>query len=61
MLEELAADCAGKLESRGVQLAVQVGENAPAVRGDKERLRLVMEHLLNNAAQAIETGGGGWF
>ncbi len=54
MLEELAADCAGKLESRGVQLAVQVGEDAPAVRGDKERLRLVMEHLLNNAAQAIE-------
>ena len=54
MLEELAADCAGKLESRGVQLAVQVGEDAPAVRGDKERLRLVMEHLLNNAAQASE-------
>ena len=55
LLEELAADCAGKLESRGVQLAVQVGEDSPAVRGDKERLRLVMEHLLNNASQAIET------
>jgi signal transduction histidine kinase len=55
LLEELVADCSGKLEGRGVQLAVQVGEDAPAVRGDKERLRLVMEHLLNNAAQAIGT------
>jgi signal transduction histidine kinase len=54
MLEELAADCAGKLESRGVQLAVQVGEDVPVVRGDRARLRMVMEHLLNNAAQAIE-------
>jgi signal transduction histidine kinase len=55
LLEEVAAYCAGKLEGRGVQLAVQVGEDAPAVRGDRERLRLVMEHLLNNAAQAIGT------
>ena len=33
MLEELAADCAGKLESRGVQLAVQVSEDAPGGSG----------------------------
>ncbi len=32
---------------------VQVGEDVPAVRGNRERLRQVMEHLLNNAAQAI--------
>ncbi|MEO6983704.1 MAG: HAMP domain-containing sensor histidine kinase [Edaphobacter sp.] len=53
VLRELAATCAAKLEERGVQLVVQVGEDLPVVRGNRERLRQVMEHLLNNAAQAV--------
>ena len=53
VVEELAAACRETLESRGVRLVVQVGEDVPAVRGNKEKLRQVMEHLLNNAAQAI--------
>jgi signal transduction histidine kinase len=59
LLEELAASCATKLEGRGVKLLMQVAEDAPEVRGDKERLRQVMEHLLNNAVQATPAGGSG--
>ena len=53
LVEELAAACQRMLENRGVRLVVEVGEDVPAVRGNKEKLRQVMEHLLNNAAQAI--------
>jgi signal transduction histidine kinase len=53
LLRELALACEKKLKERGVQLVMQVGEDVPAVRGNGDRLRQVMEHLLNNAAQAI--------
>ncbi len=53
LVEDLAAACRETLESRGVRLVVQVGEDVPAVRGNRGKLRQVMEHLLNNAAQAI--------
>ncbi|HWW22650.1 MAG TPA: HAMP domain-containing sensor histidine kinase [Edaphobacter sp.] len=55
LLRELALACEKKLKDRGVRLVVQVGEDVPAVRGNGDRLRQVMEHLLNNAAQAIAT------
>ena len=60
LMRELAAACAGKLESRGVRLVVQAGEEVAAVRGNRDRLRQMMEHLLNNAAQALAAGGEGW-
>ena len=53
LLRELARACEKKLEERGVRLVMQVGEDVPKVRGNGDRLRQVMEHLLNNAAQAI--------
>jgi signal transduction histidine kinase len=59
LARELAAACAEKLESRGVRLVVQATEEAVSVRGNKERLRLMMEHLLNNAAQALAVGDAG--
>lgn len=55
LVHELATDCAAKLASRGVRLIVQAGDGVPPVRGNRDRLRQVMEHLLNNAAQAIAT------
>ena len=58
LVQELARACEEKLVDRGVQLAVQAGENIPSVRGNRDRLREVMEHLLNNAAQAIASAGG---
>ncbi len=33
---------------------VQVGDEVPVVRGNRDRLRQMLEHLLNNAAQAIQ-------
>lgn len=56
LLAELARDCAATLGERGVRLVVETGEGIPAVRGNRDRLRQVLEHLLNNAAQAIAAG-----
>lgn len=55
LLRELAAECEDKLESRGVLLVVDAEDDVPAVRGDGDALRQVLEHLLNNSAQAIES------
>jgi len=56
LLAELAGDCLEKLSERGVRLVVEAGEDMPAVWGNRDRLRQVLEHLLNNAAQAIAAG-----
>jgi signal transduction histidine kinase len=53
LVRELAAECEGKLEARGVLLVVEAEDDLPVVRGNGDSLRLVLEHLLNNAAQAI--------
>jgi signal transduction histidine kinase len=56
LVRELARACAERLESRGVRLVIQATDEAVSVRGNRERLRLMMEHLLNNAAQALAAG-----
>jgi signal transduction histidine kinase len=53
LLQELADVCREKLVDRGVRLVVLTGEEASVVWGTKDRLRQVLEHLLNNAAQAV--------
>lgn len=53
LLDELAGACSKKLELRGIRLVVETADRVPIVRGNKERLRQVLEHLLNNAAQAV--------
>ena len=53
LVQELADGCAEKLVGRGVRLLVQAGEEPAVVRGNRGRLRQMMEHLLNNAAQAL--------
>jgi signal transduction histidine kinase len=57
ILTGLAEACGGKLRERGVGLALTVvaPERKAPVRGSRDRLRQVFEHLLNNAAQAIAT------
>ena len=58
LLGELAAACEGKLLERGVKLEVlSDGRGVPPVRGNRDRLRQMMEHLLNNSAQAIAGAG----
>ena len=56
LVQELAAECEEKLESRDIELTVEM-EEVPAVPGNGDRLRQVLEHLLNNAAQAIASIG----
>ena len=53
MLRELETACAVRLAERGVRLEIVGADRVPAVRGEKARVREVMEHLLNNSAQAI--------
>jgi signal transduction histidine kinase len=53
LMRELAAACAEKLESRGVRLVVETGDEVAGVRGSRDQLRQMMEHLLNNAAQSL--------
>ncbi len=53
IVQELAAKCQAKLAERGVRLEVEAPEGMPTVRGSRDRLRQVLEHLFNNAAQAI--------
>jgi len=56
LVREMATACGGRLESRGVRLVVQAGDEAIAVKGNQKRLRQMLEHLLNNAAQALADG-----
>ncbi|MCU1252455.1 MAG: hypothetical protein JWQ49_5484 [Edaphobacter sp.] len=58
LMRELAGACAEELESRGVRLDVEAGLEVAVVRGNRDRLRQMMEHLLNNAAQSL-TGVAG--
>ncbi|NYF50490.1 sensor histidine kinase [Tunturiibacter gelidoferens] len=53
LVRELAAACGEKLESRGIRLVVQADGEVPEVRGNRHRLRQLLEHLLNNASQAL--------
>ena len=54
LVREVAAACNARLEQRGIKLLVAAPDRIPLVRGDAQRLRLVLEHLLDNAAQAVE-------
>jgi signal transduction histidine kinase len=53
LVRELAAACADTLEKRGVRLVVEAEVEVATVRGNRHRLRQLLEHLLNNAAQAL--------
>jgi signal transduction histidine kinase len=53
LVRELAAACGEKLEGRGIRLVVQADGEVPEVRGNRHKLRQLLEHLLNNAAQAL--------
>ena len=53
LLRDLAAECEDRLRQRGVMLELVTDSVVTPVRGSRTRLRQMMEHLLNNAAQAI--------
>lgn len=53
LLSELASECRADLDRRGINLVIETEPKLPRVRGNRDRLRQVLEHLLNNAAQSI--------
>jgi len=53
LVRELAGMCVARLEGRGIRLVVQAEGQVTAVRGNRGRLRQMLEHLLNNAAEAL--------
>ena len=59
LLAELAADCEETLRNRKVALVLQGLEELPEVQGNRDRLRQVFQHLLNNSAQAIASSQEG--
>ncbi len=56
LLSEMTAAWSGMLEQRGIRLAVATAGGIPPIRGNARQLRLMLEHLLNNSAQAILQG-----
>ena len=54
LVHQTVAACRLRLEQRGISLIVSAADALPTLRGNPERLRTVLEHLLNNAAQAIQ-------
>jgi signal transduction histidine kinase len=58
LLTELAGRCSSRLSQRGVRLLVNASETTPVMRGNRDRLRQVFEHLLNNASQAVAMAPG---
>src|SRR6185437_13822061 len=55
LLRELEAECEDKLASRGILLAIDAEDGVPALRGDEDALRQVLENLLSNSALAIDS------
>ena len=55
LLRKAADGCEANLAERGILLEREgLEETAPSILGSHDRLREVLEHLLNNAAQAID-------
>jgi two-component system sensor kinase FixL len=44
--------------AHGITLSLQMPESVPALRGDEEKLRRVLDNLLKNAVEAIDQGPG---
>ena len=58
MLREIAGACRETLAARSVDMELLgVDAAVPPVRGSRDRLRQMLEHLLNNSAQAIAAAG----
>jgi len=48
----------GRCLSDGVRLTLDLGENLPPVDGDPSQLHQTVANLVDNAAEALEEGGG---
>jgi signal transduction histidine kinase len=57
LLERIMDATAPALDSRGVHLVTELGENLPSVAGDADRLQQVFINLINNALDAMPEGG----
>jgi len=57
LLGEAGDAVRARVEGRGAHLVVETPRSPPVVRGDAVRLRLALDHLLDNAARAVSEGG----
>jgi len=55
LLRAMVAECEEKLKSRGVALVMDAEDDVPAMRGNEDALRQVLEQLLNHSAEAIDS------
>jgi signal transduction histidine kinase len=59
LVRAMGEECRERLEKRGGELVVRTESGVPAICGSRGRLRQMLEHLLNNAAQAVASAGAG--
>lgn len=58
LLREAAGIALPLMAGKDAQLALDLPDTAPVVRGDRDRLLQVLLNLLSNAAKAVPGGGG---
>jgi len=57
LLEEVYLDCFPFVERRNQQLIIETGEQPPAIRADRYKLRDIVENLVMNAIKFTPDGG----
>lgn len=58
LLLEVAEFWRVEAAARGIELRVQVPEDAPRLRGDRDKLHRVLDNLVKNAIEAVDRGPG---
>jgi two-component system sensor kinase FixL len=57
-LHEIVAGWGQEAMERGIALEVDVADLVPAIRADRDKLRRVVDNLIKNALEAIDSGPG---
>jgi signal transduction histidine kinase len=57
VVEQVVASLRGKVEEKGLSLAVNVPADLPPVQADRDRLIQILTNLVSNAHQYTHSGG----
>ncbi len=57
LVRQMVQDNLGRADEKGVELTLKVGPKVPKVRGDKQRLSVLVSNLIGNAVKFTPQGG----